>query len=123
MQIHNSALLVDSQKILQTSERVVQSLVEFFQCHQYRNNCFKATLSATLLAKSLRMRTWNDKNVFIQLGISDADANRLYANQIFDIDDLTDTAPREIEDVKSDFLFFVNNFSYFFIQFLLLHIF
>ncbi|XP_031629391.1 probable ATP-dependent DNA helicase HFM1 [Contarinia nasturtii] len=98
-QINTTSLIVDAQKILQTAERVVQSTIEFFNCSQYTNDCFKAILSSTLLAKSLRMRTWNDRNIFGQLGISETAAKQLNEHEIYTIEELTGTQPREIEDI------------------------
>ena len=57
-------------------------------------------VSSTILIKSLRSKTWSDRNVFGELDISKADADKLIKSGINSIDDLMKTKPREIEDVK-----------------------
>ena len=96
----NSALLVDQRRIVQIAERLTSSLIDFFQTSQFTNKCFKAMVSSTILIKSLRSKTWSDRNEFGELDISKADADKLIKSGINSIDDLMKTKPREIEDVK-----------------------
>lgn len=102
----DSALLLDLRRIVQISERMVGGLIDFFQTNQFTNNCYKSILSSTILIKSLRTRTWSDCNVFGELNISKADANKLINSGINTIDALTKIKPREIEDVSPIVFFF-----------------
>lgn len=99
--IKNSALLVDQRRIVQIAERLVSSLIDFLRSNQFTDKCFKAMLSSTILKKSLRTKTWSDRDVFGELNISKADANTLIKSGVKTIDALMKTAPREIEDVSS----------------------
>lgn len=95
-----SALLLDLRRIVQISERMVGSLIDFFQTNQFTNKCYKSILSSTILFKSLRTHTWSDRNVFGELNISKADADKLINSEINTVDALMKIKPREIEDVS-----------------------
>lgn len=95
-----SALLLDLRRIVQISERMVCSLIDFFQTNQFTNKCYQSILSSTILFKSLRTHTWSDRNVFGELNISKADADKLINSEINTVDALMKIKPREIEDVS-----------------------
>lgn len=103
MHIENSALLMDLRRIVQTTERLVNSLIDFCQTEQFTQKCFKLILSATILLKSLRTNTWTDRDVLNGLNISKADVNKLTQTGINTVDALMKINPREIEDVSLDF--------------------
>lgn len=96
----DSALLLDLRRIVQISERMVGGLIDFFQTNQFTNKCYKSILSSTILIKSLRTHKWSDCNVFGELNISKADADKLINSGINTVDALTKINPREIEEVS-----------------------
>lgn len=104
--IDNSALLVDQRRVVQIAERLTSSLIDFFQTSQFTDKCFNAMVSSTILIKSLRSKTWSDRNVFGELNISKADADKLIQSDINSVDDLMKTNPREIEDVSFNKIYF-----------------
>lgn len=92
---------MDSQKIIQIAERIVNSLIEFFQSDQFTKDGFHAVFSATILAKSIRKRAWSDKmHAFSELNMSWEETVKLLTSGIETIDVLQTTSPREIEDVR-----------------------
>ncbi|XP_055297358.1 probable ATP-dependent DNA helicase HFM1 [Sitodiplosis mosellana] len=97
--IENSGLLVDQRRIVQITERMTSSLIDFFQTSQFTNECFDAILASTILIKSLRTKTWSDRDVFGELNISKADADKLIKSGVNNVDTLMQTKPREIEDI------------------------
>lgn len=98
--IESTALVMETDKMIRTAERLANSLIEFFQADQFTENCFEALVSSVILAKSLRARTWTDLPSFGQLDISESDARKLVLNGIGTIEAIMNANPREIEDVS-----------------------
>lgn len=93
--------------MVRTAERLVSSLVEFFQANQFTEKSFNAVLSSVILEKSFRARMWCDLPNFGQLDISEMDAHKLIGNGIGTIEELMNANPRDVEDVSCNLFRFV----------------
>lgn len=104
IELKNSALEMDTNKILPTAGRLSKGLVEYFHTLPLHDAKLTAVLSATILAKSFRAQLWeNSRNVFKQLNVSKEDSHRLMRHNINTIDSLLKSNPYEIESVSTKF--------------------
>lgn len=102
--IPSVALQLDANKMLEIAERMVNSLIEYFQTDQFAQNCYNSVLSATHFAKSLKTRSWHDchfQQMLSETNLDEKDVNKLIRSGINSIDILLKTNSRDIEDVSS----------------------
>lgn len=103
--ISTSDLQLDADKIVETAERMVNSLIDYFQTDQFERNSiqmgrYNAVLSAVKFGKSLKTRTWYSQDFSQVLNLAESDVNKLINAGINAVDILLKTNPREIEDVS-----------------------
>lgn len=106
--IETSDLQNEANKMIQIAERMVNSLIEYFQTDQFIHNSiqtgrYNSLLSAVCLAKSLKTRIWYNhhfKHVLNEMNLAESDVNKLIRDGIDSVDTLLKTNPREIEDVS-----------------------
>lgn len=104
--IDSTALLVEAQKIAKIAERIAIALVEYFTSSQFPKKCYPAVISSSNLGKTLKTQIWNHNNILNGIDITTVDANRLAECGINTIDNLLQTNPREIEEVRLFPVFF-----------------
>lgn len=103
--IATSDLQQDADRIIETADRMVKSLIDYFQTDQFECNAkqmgrYQSLLSAVKLGKSLKTRTWYSQDFNQVLNLPESDVNKLICSGINTVDILLKTNPREIEDVS-----------------------
>lgn len=99
--IENTALQMETEKMVAIAKRMVSSLIEYFQAEQFPNRSFNSVLSATRFTKSLNTSSWCDRPFYHALSLNESDENKLQRHGIKTMDQLLAANPREIEDVRA----------------------